>query len=146
MRIHPATLAMLLTACSLACSAQDLRSKKPKRGDRMSRIGLFVGGRGGQSRPALTPRTTNQVQTQVAQPKPRVAPPSSTDTRTPDERLLAFQIEQAKAGSPTAQRDLSRRYAEGKGVEKNETIAKIWADAAEQNEKRIAKGEQPSSK
>ena len=63
------------------------------------------------------------------------------DLRTVDERLLAFQREQAKAGSPSAQRALSKRYAEGLGVEKSALLAKAWADAAERSERRAASGD-----
>ena len=63
------------------------------------------------------------------------------EDRGADERLLAFQREQAKAGSPGAQRALARRYAEGIGVEKSEVLAKAWATAADNSERRAAAGE-----
>ncbi len=59
--------------------------------------------------------------------------PARPDPATVTARLLAFQQEQAKAGSPAAQYALSVRYRTGDGVDANEQLARIWREAAARN-------------
>lgn len=47
-----------------------------------------------------------------------------------EERLLAYQKEQAAKGSPSAQLALARRYSKGQGVEANPAVARVWLEAA----------------
>jgi len=59
---------------------------------------------------------------------PRTLP--AVDPVLVEERLLAYQQEQARQGSPSAQWALSRRFAEGRGVEASPEIARVWMEAA----------------
>ncbi len=43
-----------------------------------------------------------------------------------DAKLLAWQEEQAKQGSASAQLEMGKRYLTGRGVAKNEALARIW--------------------
>lgn len=47
-----------------------------------------------------------------------------------DVRVLAFQQEQARKGSASAQLALGRRYRDGEGVEKNFELAGVWLESA----------------
>ncbi len=58
-------------------------------------------------------------------PEPRKPEPSVIAAR-----LLAYQREQAKAGSPSAQYALAMRYRTGDGVEADPRISRIWMEAA----------------
>ena len=52
------------------------------------------------------------------------------DPAVVEERLLAYQKEQAAKGSPSAQLALARRYSKGQGVEANPAVARVWLEAA----------------
>jgi len=47
-----------------------------------------------------------------------------------DVRVLAFQQEQARKGSASAQLALGRRYRDGEGVERNFELAGVWLESA----------------
>lgn len=64
----------------------------------------------------------------ASQPSVRTLPP--VDPGLVEERLLAYQQEQARQGSPSAQWALSQRYAEGRGVVQNPEMARVWLEAA----------------
>jgi len=67
------------------------------------------------------------------------APP--VDPALVEERLLAYQKEQAAKGSPSAQLALARRYSKGHGVEANPAVARVWLEAAAQSGSEEAKAE-----
>ncbi len=52
-----------------------------------------------------------------------------------DARLLEFQKQEARKGSPGAQRALAARYERGDGVERSDEIAKAWREAADRSER-----------
>jgi hypothetical protein len=62
-----------------------------------------------------------------------------------EERLLAFQKEQAVKGSPSAQLALARRYSKGQGVEANAAVARVWLEAAARSGSEQAKAELESN-
>lgn len=61
---------------------------------------------------------------------PRMAPTTPVDPAELQARVLAFQQEQARQGSPSAQLALGRRYLAGDGVERNEAVGRVWLEAA----------------
>lgn len=63
--------------------------------------------------------------------------------READARLLSFQQEQARKGSPGAQRALAVRHERGDGVEKSEVLARAWREAADRSERAMAEGVTP---
>ncbi len=67
------------------------------------------------------------------------APP--VDPALVEERLLAYQKEQAAKGSPSAQLALARRYSKGQGVEANPAVAHVWLEAAARSGSEEAKTE-----
>lgn len=60
----------------------------------------------------------------------RVSPAAPVDPAELDARVLAFQQEQARQGSPSAQLALGRRYLAGDGLERNEAVGRVWLEAA----------------
>lgn len=66
----------------------------------------------------------------VAAARPALPRSAAVDPAVADARLLEFQREQARQGSPSAQLALARRYAQGRGVEANPAVAKVWLEAA----------------
>jgi TPR repeat protein len=58
-----------------------------------------------------------------------------------EERLLAYQKEQAAKGSPSAQLALARRYSNGQGVEANPAVARVWLEAAARSGSEEAKAD-----
>jgi hypothetical protein len=89
-------------------------------------VNVVPGGPAVSATPAESPRTVAPVV--ASQPVPRTLPP--VDPVLVEERLLAYQREQARNGSPSAQWALSRRYAEGRGVEASPGMARAWMEAA----------------
>lgn len=71
-----------------------------------------------------------------ASPSPRrdVAAAGGDDGKA-DARLLEFQKQEARKGSPGAQRALAARYEKGDGVERSDEIAKAWREAADRSER-----------
>lgn len=69
----------------------------------------------------------------VATARPAASRVPSTPAADPAEvqaRVLAFQQEQARQGSPSAQLALGRRYLAGDGLERNEAVGRVWLEAA----------------
>lgn len=58
-----------------------------------------------------------------------------------DQRILAFQKQNAASGNPTAQYDLAMRYLRGNGVEQDDAQAMEWLKLASQNGNSRAKKE-----
>lgn len=59
--------------------------------------------------------------------------PPPVDPSVVAARVLAFQRQQAREGSPSAQLALARRYASGDGVERDARLSRTWLEAAARN-------------
>ncbi len=80
--------------------------------------------------------------TSSAMARPSIIPHAApVDPALVEERLLAFQKEQAANGSPSAQLALARRYSAGQGVEANPAVARVWLEAAARSGSEEAKAE-----
>ena len=86
--------------------------------------------------PARTPAPVTVVRLST----PASPPKSATDRDELFNRTLAFQKQQAEAGSPSFQYALGLRYLSGDGVEKNSETARHWFDlAAKQGNQQASK-------
>jgi TPR repeat protein len=65
---------------------------------------------------------------QPVTPKPVVAPvyKPSLDKDELEKRVIAFQQQRSEAGSASAQYELGMRYLQGRGVDKDPSLARKW--------------------
>ncbi len=75
------------------------------------------------ARPSHTPGIQHQAAGTMYPQTPPASRPSAEDT---DRKVLEFQMKRAAQGSPMSQYDLSLRFLEGKGVEKDLDAARMW--------------------
>lgn len=76
---------------------------------------------------ATTTRQADARQTPSSSGQQETARPAKDET---DRKVLEFQKQRAAHGSPTSQYDLSLRYLEGNGVDKDESQARMWMQKA----------------
>lgn len=84
--------------------------------------------------------SANAARAMASTPGPGAVPAGAAVARPPafppadpaevQARVLAFQLEQARQGAPSAQLALGRRYLAGDGVERNEAVGRVWLAAA----------------